>query len=235
MKRMMIVPLGLLLLASCAVASPLCGSGVVGNTLAAYELSYNGIENACLIGDKLFYNFDLTVNGGTVAPDPSGIMLSGDTINPITNPGLKISSGAFYLFAGQTLDVTITYSVATASGSPLLEDYGLVIAGGNGGLSRDTGVGSVTEFFDNVAPLTVSIGPGSASSVGAHVAFDPSYIVGTTVTTHIVGSVGTTGGRGDHLDISYVQENFSEIPEPYAAVLIGSGLVLLGLRRKRVA
>jgi hypothetical protein len=105
-----------------------------------------------------------------------------------------------------------------------------VLAGGNGGLAQYTGVGTVTESFTNVGPLVASFGPGTASSAGAHVAFSP-YIVGTTVTTHIQENAGN-----HQIDISYIQENFSEvIPEPYAGVLIGSGLVLLGLWRKSVA
>src|ERR1017187_1734893 len=142
MKRMMIVPLGLLLLlAGSAVASPLCGSNGVGATLSAWESSYNGIGNACLIGDKLFYDFQLTVNGGTVTPVPSLINLSADTTHPGSNPGLKIQTGEFFLFGGDTLDATISYNVATASGKALIEDYSLAIAGGNG--NRTAGFGTV--------------------------------------------------------------------------------------------
>src|ERR1035441_4318319 len=144
MKRILIVPLAVLIMVAGAAASTLCPSGLVVGTLAAYEANYNGLENACLIGDKLFYNFNWTLNGGTVTPDVTQIMLSGDATNPISNPGLKIQTGEFFLFAPDTLDFTITYSVATASGSALMEDYDIVIAGGTG---NTPGVGTVTESF----------------------------------------------------------------------------------------
>src|ERR1039457_2494841 len=104
MKRILIVPLGLLLLlASSALASPLCGSNGVGTGLDAFITNYTGFDNACLVGDKLFYNFGFTVNGGTVtAFDLSQIKLAGDLTSPIKNPGLQIQTNDFFLVAGQT-------------------------------------------------------------------------------------------------------------------------------------
>ena len=235
MKRMMIVPLGLLLmLAGSAVASPICGSGSVGTGLNNWITSYVGSANACLIGDKLFYDFTFAVTGPTtVTPDTSQINLSGDTTHPSLNPGLVIQTGQFFLFGPDTLDVTISYNVATASGAALIEDYSLTIAGGNG--NRTAGFGSVTESFNpaNDGPLVTGFGPGVAGVATAHEAFAPAYIAGTHVSTHIVENGGRT--VSDQIDISLIRENFSETPEPYAPVLIGSGLVLLGLRRKRAA
>jgi hypothetical protein len=114
---MLIVPFVLLFLAGSAVASPLCASAT---GLSAYIANYQGFANACLIGDKLFYDFSFVVNGGTVIPDVGAITITPDVTSPILNPGLRISSGAFFLFVGQTLDATITYRIATESGSALL-------------------------------------------------------------------------------------------------------------------
>ena len=224
MKRMLIVPVVLLFLAGSAVASPLCADEV---GLSAYVANYQGFANACSIGDKLFYDFTFDGNFGSqvqVLPDPG---------DGLTNPGLSFSSGFFAVDPGQSLDVTLTFKVATLSGSALMEDYSLSIAGGNYD-TTSAGVGTVTESFSNPSgtSLLASFGPGAAHINSAHTEFTP-FISGTTVTTHI--QLSDPRGSSDIVEISDIQEHFSEqIPEPYETVLIGSGLLLLGLRRRRV-
>jgi hypothetical protein len=224
---MLIIPLALLFLAGGAAASSICAQ--VG--LDQYVSNNSGLGNACYIGDKLFYNFTYTVNVGpgpsagqiTVAPDPG---------DGLTSPGLIFSSGSLRVFAGGAMDVTIQYDVLTVSGSAVIDDYLLSMAGAHT-QTLGLGVGSVTESFSNAPTMVTQVGPGTFSVSTQHESFSP-WVSGTHVTTEV--SLTSPAGSGDVVTVSAVQEHFSEeIPEPYQAVLIGSGLLLLGLWRRRVA
>jgi hypothetical protein len=219
MKRMLIVPFALLLLAVSAAASPVCTTA----TLSQY------VATPCTIGNLLFSDFSLTVNTG------SGILTSQVTVTPQTasplDPGIRFSSMPISVSAGGTMDVTISYVVATLSGSALIEDYSL---SGITGSAATNGWGTVTASFDNtVQQLLAGVGafPGTPLSEIDLSTF--ANVVHVSTTIHVTKPSGTP--PGGLASISIAQENFSEqIPEPFSAVLIGSGLVLLGLRRIRV-
>jgi len=151
---------------------------------------------------------------------------------------LRVSSFGFLVYGGETLDATITYNVVTLSGASILEDYSLNMAGAYVGstptLGANQGTGTVTESFSSPtgSSLVDQVVPGGVSTISGHLAFSP-YFSGTTVTTtiHMVLPESDPG----YITISAIQEGFSEqLPEPYAVVLIGSGLCFLGVCRKRV-
>ena len=223
MKKILLISLTLLILASAAVATPLCAGGA---HLDQFIANYNGISNACLIGDKLFYDFGFSSSGATATA--AGTAVLPDPGDGVTDPGIIFSNGGFLAFAGQALDVTITYSIATYGGSDVMSGYSLTLAGSD--TPAGLGTGTVTETFSNNpagTPLVTTIGVNGTAGVD----FLP-WVNGTTVTTQIhLQSQGT-----DLVSISAVQEHFSEtVPEPYGSVLIGSGLLFFGLCRKRKA
>jgi hypothetical protein len=231
MKSILVFSFALLILASCGIANPLCATG---GGLDVYIASYTGFSNACQIGDKLFYNFAYSASSTPVGNEPATNETSviPDPGDGFTNPGIIFSVGGFLTFPGETMDATITYSIATLSGSAIMEDYDLIMAGSN---SSSSGFGTVTESFSNVpvvSPLVATVGPGLAAVHSAHVNFIP-WVSGTTVTTQIHLESPLSGG--DLVTISAIQEHFSEaVPEPYQTILIGSGLLFFGLWRKRV-
>jgi hypothetical protein len=233
MKRTIVVPLTLLFLASCALASPLCTN--VGLDVYVATYGTNNISNSCQVGDKLFYDFGFsaTYNNGT-PPVPSDVTVIPDPGDGITNPGLVFSSGAFLAFPTDVMDITLTYRIATVSGTAAIDDYTLSMAGSHTKQPTGLGFGSVTESFSNSpvgTPLLTTVGPDGTNINSAHVDFTP-FVSGVFVNTLIHVESPATGN--DWVTISAIQEHFSEeIPEPYEVVLIGSGLCLLGLRRRR--
>lgn len=236
MKKTLLVLSAFLVLASSGVASPLCATNV---GLDMYIANYTGFSNACQIGDKLFYNFTYSASatGTATAPTANESAVIPDPGDGFTNPGIVFSVGGFLVFPGETMDATITYAIATLSGSAVLEDYSLSMAGSHtASNSGGLGSGSVMESFGNHptgSPLITSVGPGTSGVFNAHVDFVP-WIVGTTVTTQI-HLQSPNSGPVDRVTISAIQEHFSEaIPEPVGTILIGSGLLLFGLFRKCV-
>ena len=223
MKKLLLISVTLLILASSGLANQLCTNN---GTLDQYIANYAGINNACQIGDKLFYDFGFGVLPTDGTATAAGTIVITDPGDGVTDPGLIFSNGGFLAFDGGSLDVTITYSIATGSGSAIMSGYSLTLAG-----TATSGVGIVTETFSNSpagTPLVTDLSANGTASAN----FLP-WVSGTTVTTQLhLQSAGTD----DTVSISAVREHFLEtVPEPYETVLIGSGLLFFGLYRKRNA
>jgi hypothetical protein len=236
MKKILLISLTLLIMASAAVASPLPCTNNVG--LDKYIANFAGINNACQIGDKLFYDFAFSASSNPVGNEPLGsdIHVAPDAGDGFSNPGIIFSSGFILAFPGETMDATITYTVATLSGSSVIQGYALTMAGSHTADPAGLGSGSVTESFSNApaaTPLVTTVGPLGTNTNTSSTGFLP-WVSSTTVTTQI-HLQSPDSGPFDVVTISGIQEHFSEnVPEPYETLLIGSGLLFFGLWRKRV-
>src|SRR5258708_20451055 len=115
MKKMLLISLTLLIVGSGGVASRLCTNNV---GLDQYIANYAGINNACQIGDKLFYDFAYSASSAPAGNQPAANETSviPDPGDGFSNPGIIFSVGGFLVFPGPTMDAPITYTLATLSG-----------------------------------------------------------------------------------------------------------------------
>ena len=145
MRRLLSLLALVCLAGAVASASPMC---LNGDTLQNYISNYATQDNACLIGDKLFWGFTLA-NGLTNTPGagPTTGAITVGTIpgDGLTNIGISFNSGSWAISQGFTIDQNLSYNVTTFSSQPLIKDATLVIAGtlvGTGGTAK------VIETFD---------------------------------------------------------------------------------------
>jgi len=242
MKRIALFLLAAMMFAGIAAATPVC---INGDTLASYMLLGN---TGCTIGDKLFTNFGYlpSVSGPrAVAPTSSEIAILTLPGDGISDPGLAFSSGGWAAYANNTYQIgsqdvgsTITFTVAALSGATLIKDATLSTTAGIP--LGTTGTAKVTETL-NVgqtqipgSPLTTVFGVNGAD----HIEFvDEGGVAVSALNVSTVIQVHAEANRdGAHLvTLSVVEEHFSElvsVPEPYQALLLGSGLLFFGLRSK---
>ena len=225
MRRLLVLIAFLGLMSSLCSGTSLC---LANGTYQFYETNYNTFANACSVGDKLFWGFtDTPVTGNE--PSATGINVQPIPGDGFSNPGISFNSGGWTADVGFPIYEILDYNVATAGGSAVIEDATLTITGT---LTGAGSLGSVTETLNPFVlgdPLTTTL-PGTLSD---HISFlsnqQTSFAVQNEIKLSITSAIATS-------HISVVENQFSEnIPEPRVTVLMGSGLLLFGIaRRKKV-
>src|ERR1035438_2957783 len=231
MKLSVFLAATLVAFASIASAAPLCTSlNVV--TLADYvALGSTG----CQIGDKVFFNFfDSPTSGGSAtAPVPASAV----SVTPVGvgtyNPGLTFSSSDWSVTGGSTtansfLDMSFGFTVSVLPGGNSIDDASVTM-----GTPVTTGTGVVTlgETILAANGFTV-LGTLNVASSGSPVA-ETFFAPTSTIQVKKDFFLGVPQNGTGTASISTFTENFSEIPEPVGAILIGSGLLALGAWRRR--
>ncbi len=221
------------LAAAHAWAAPVCGDNT---PLSTYLVS----GYSCQIGDKTFSNFNYvsSAQGGAVAITPAGITV--DTLGPLGSGASIVNNDIGLQFnanwsatAGQVTDSNIGFTVTVnGGGAMLIDDTGLAQISGvspNGSASvAERGCGPAPCTPNTISVLTFDNG-GPTSQTVLDTYFTP---VGSLA---VMKDIAVSGGTSGFATLSLVDDTFSQIavPEPMSMGLLGGGLALLGLARRR--
>ena len=215
--------------ASMASAAPLCTD--VGNTMADYlRLGSTG----CQIGDKVFYNFVYSSSGGgTATAVPASAVLVSPVGADTYNPGITFSSESWFVPGSSptrtsVLDSSFGFTVTVLPGGNPIDDASLTLGSFNRVGSGAANIGETVLAADGFTELGF-MGVSTSGQLLAEVNFVDATTFQVRKNFGLAVPTGSTGS----IQVSSFTENFSEVPEPVGAILIGSGLLALGAWRRR--
>ncbi len=219
MSKKLFTALGFCVLVTSLSATPISCTGLT--TLQAY---INLGTAGCTVGDKLFFGFFYVATGGAPAATSIGV----SAINPAPNiQGLAFGP---FLVTGPS-DIGIAYNVMSMSG-PTIGGTSLAIAGVGGSGSWAAAVTEGVCFGMTITSAMSCADASSPVSLLSAFVFPPDSSAAASASFTPVGLIGVfkdivlIPGSGP-LAVSFVDNQFSQIPEPGAMALVGAGLLLL--------
>jgi hypothetical protein len=219
MKTSVFLAIVLFVAVGIASAAPLC---VNDGTMVSYIALGNG---GCSIGDLLFYGFRYTDSGS--APASAVFLTPISSSLTSSGPGLSFASSDWTatgtLLSGDIVhDSAMFFNVKTLDGRPLINGATLALVSSE--FTGDSG-GSVAE---GITPGANQLEVDTGGPYLSGVVFAPTSGIQVRKDLFVVGSLGTAS-------IGVFDEGFAVVPEPVGSVLIGSGLLALGIWRRRVS
>jgi hypothetical protein len=230
--------------ASMATAAPLCTDIGAPDGAVTTMADYVALgSTGCQIGDKVFYNFFYSSSfGGTAAAVPASAVFLAPVGADTFNPGIAFSGewnvpGASS--AGNSfIDTSLGFTVTVLPGGRSIDDASLTL---DAFAQTGTGLATIGETVFAADGFTQLGGRAMTVSTNGQRLDDVFFASTGTIQVKKNFFVGVpqcapTGegcSASGSIAVSSFTENFSEIPEPVGAILIGSGLLALGAWRRR--
>lgn len=195
---------------------------------------YTASGFTCTSGNLLFSNF---AYGGSASPAGLTIPASSITVNPQTmtgSEGFQFTSGwSVGTQAGNINsfeDSLISFTISTVNHANSLNGLSLFFNGAFTG----TGTSSVVENFCPGGQLLTCPNTGQIKVTNPPKAFSDQVFFSGVSTLQVSKDIIVASGTNGTANISQVINTYQQgVPEPMSYLLLGSGLLGLGLLRKR--
>jgi len=223
-----------------SLSSTLCVVGVLlvaASTVSGETLTLDDLFSGqtIVVGDKLFFDFQLVSNMSRAGADPFSTTVDGFTAGP-NDFGLTFrdTNDSLIVTGDEIIDFTFTFKVRALDDLKPITDASVAL--GNFQSQDPLAPVDIFEFLfdegDTVLDSFASLGA-NPSMTSQSTQFDPREIVDVQKTVSVGGGIGDNGEELTSF-ISSFRESFSEtpIPEPSTFILAATAILAVILRRR---